>query len=207
MAFSGVQCFFYFACRVAACLSADKNPGIKPAVEDEWVPQPLSPISGKHRREKRPGKHVGELSLLPSSVTGRIKAEKVCGEDKREGWLADMEKNKTCWKKGSRVKHYWFYNRYFQSDVGAFGLLTNFTVTEPKKSLKIAVLSMTKSLAEKMISAPGWKPLSSNGSERAQMRGKDAKLLNTLHKLDFNSKDMQKDISDCRVRALNQQKD
>lgn len=128
--------FFDFAFREAACLSADKNLGIKPDVEDEWVPQPLSPISGEHRREKRPGKHVGELSLLPSSVTGRIKAEKVCGEDKREGWLADMGKNKTCWKKGSRVKHYWFYNSYFQRDVGAFGLLTNYTVTEPTKKPK-----------------------------------------------------------------------
>ena len=92
--------FLGFACSGASCLSADKNPGIKPDVEDECVPQPLSPISREHRRGQGPGKHVRELSLpplpfslLPSSLTGRIKLEKVCGKDKREWWLTEKGMN------------------------------------------------------------------------------------------------------------------
>lgn len=45
MSFPGVQCF-----QLAARLNADKNPDIKPDIEDECVPQPLSPISPEHRR-------------------------------------------------------------------------------------------------------------------------------------------------------------
>lgn len=51
--------------------------------------------------DRGPGKHVGGAIAaapptflpLPSSLKGRIKVEKVCGEDKRDGWLAEMARN------------------------------------------------------------------------------------------------------------------
>lgn len=51
----------------------------------------LSVCSTDSDVEKRvgAGKHVRKLSLLPSALAGRIKVEKVCGEDKRRAWLTE----------------------------------------------------------------------------------------------------------------------
>lgn len=58
---SSIQClsptctlFFHFACSGASCLSADKNPDIKPDVEDECVPQPLSPYQSPAAQTRTP---------------------------------------------------------------------------------------------------------------------------------------------------------